>query len=72
MHYAGNRIEGSNPSPSAIILTIALRTEFMGRRFTFFFWRALDHVMPDGRPVFLAWLILLLLIINGVVALQRW
>ena len=36
------------------------------------FWRALDHLMPDDRPTFLMWLILMLLIVNGLIAVQRW
>jgi hypothetical protein len=44
----------------------------MPKRFRKFFWRALDQVMPDGPPVFLAWVILMLLIINAIIALSRW
>jgi hypothetical protein len=44
----------------------------MRQRFRSFFWRALDHLMPDDRPAFLMWLVLMLLIINGIVAIQRW
>jgi hypothetical protein len=32
----------------------------------------MDHLMPDSRPVFLMWLVLALLIVNGIVAVQRW
>jgi len=28
--------------------------------------------MPDDRPIFLTWLILTLLAINGIIAVQRW
>jgi hypothetical protein len=35
-------------------------------------WRALDQLMPDDRPVFLMWLIVILLTINGIIAVQRW
>jgi hypothetical protein len=44
----------------------------MRRGFRYLVWRALDQLMPDDRPVFLTWLILILLIINGIVAMQRW
>jgi hypothetical protein len=44
----------------------------MPPRFRNLFWRALDHVMPDSRPVFLVWLILILLIVNAIIALLRW
>jgi hypothetical protein len=36
----------------------------MLRRFRSFFWRILDHVMPDGPPVFLIWVIVMLLVVN--------
>jgi hypothetical protein len=44
----------------------------MPRRFRSFFWRALDQVMPDGSPVFLIWVIIMLLIVNAIIALSRW
>jgi len=44
-------------------------TRHMPRRFRSFFWRALDHVMPDGPPVFLTWV--MLLIVSGIVAISR-
>jgi len=28
--------------------------------------------MPDGPPVFLMWVIVILLIVNGIIALSRW
>jgi len=28
--------------------------------------------MPDDRPVFLTWLILILLVINGIIVVERW
>jgi hypothetical protein len=40
--------------------------------FRYLFWRTLDQLMPDDRPVFLSWLIVLLLITNAIVALQHW
>jgi hypothetical protein len=43
-------------------------TPHMLRRFQSFFWRALDQVMPDGPPVLLAWVILILLIVNAIIA----
>jgi hypothetical protein len=42
----------------------------MPRRFQSFFWRTLDQVMPDGPPVFLAWVILMLLIVSGIIAVR--
>jgi hypothetical protein len=44
----------------------------MWRWFWNLFWRALDQLMPDDRPVFLTWVILILFIINGIVTVQRW
>jgi hypothetical protein len=44
----------------------------MLKHFQKFFWRILDQVMPDGQPVFLTCVILLLLVLNGIVALNRW
>ena len=44
----------------------------MWRWFRSFFWRTLDQLMPDDRPVFLTWLILILLVIDGIIAVQRW
>jgi hypothetical protein len=41
------------------------------RRFRSIFWRALDRMMPDGPPVFLMWVILMLLIVNGLVLTMR-
>jgi hypothetical protein len=31
----------------------------------------LDQVMPDGPPVFLMWVITILLIVNAIIALSR-
>jgi hypothetical protein len=45
-------------------------TPHMPRRFQSFFWRTLDQVMPDGPPVFLAWVILMLLIVSGIIAVR--
>jgi hypothetical protein len=44
----------------------------MLRRFQRLFWRALDHIVPDGPPVFLTWAVLMLLIVNAIIALSRW
>ena len=44
----------------------------MPKRFRKYFWRMLDQLMPDGRPVFLSWVILILLIVNGIIALTHW
>jgi hypothetical protein len=41
-------------------------------RFQKIFWLSLDHLMPDGPPVFLMAVVLLLLIVNGAVAVSRW
>jgi hypothetical protein len=41
------------------------------RRLRKFFWLTLDHVMPDGPPVFLTFIILLLVILNVITALSR-
>jgi hypothetical protein len=44
----------------------------MPKRFRSFFWRAFRQVVPDGRPVFLIWVIMMLLIANAIIALSRW
>jgi hypothetical protein len=44
----------------------------MLKHFEKLFWRMLDQVMPDGPPFFLAGVILILLVLNGVFALSRW
>jgi hypothetical protein len=44
----------------------------MSSRLRKFFWLMLDHVMPDGPPAFLTFIILLLVILNGIIALSRW
>jgi hypothetical protein len=44
----------------------------MSSRLRKFFWLMLDHVMPDGPPVCLTFVILLLVILNGITALSRW
>jgi hypothetical protein len=44
----------------------------MRGRFQKIFWLSLDHLMPDGPPVFLMAVVLLLLIVNGGLALSRW
>jgi hypothetical protein len=37
-----------------------------------YFWRALDHAMPDGPAFFLTFVVVFLLIVNGIVAFLRW
>jgi hypothetical protein len=37
-----------------------------------FYWLLLDLAMPIGPPVFLTFVILVLLITNSIVALSRW
>jgi hypothetical protein len=44
----------------------------MPRRLQSLFWRAVDQVMPDGPPVFLIWVIVMLLVVNGIIAISRW
>jgi hypothetical protein len=44
----------------------------MPERFQKFLWRIQDTVMPDGPPIFLTCVVLLLLILNGIIALRRW
>jgi hypothetical protein len=44
----------------------------MRGRFQKIFWLSLDHLMPDGPPVFLMAVVLLLLIVNGFIAVSRW
>jgi hypothetical protein len=44
----------------------------MSRRLRKLFWLTVDHVMPDGPPAFLTFIILLLVILNGITALSRW
>jgi len=44
----------------------------MRGRFRKIFWLSLDHFMPDGPPIFLMAVVLLLLILNGFIALSRW
>jgi hypothetical protein len=36
-----------------------------------YIWRIADHAMPIGPPVFLTFLVLLLLILNGLILLHR-
>ena len=36
------------------------------------FWLSLDHLMPDGPPVYLVAVVLQLLIMDGAVAASRW
>jgi hypothetical protein len=44
----------------------------MRRYFRKYIWRALDQIMPDGPPVFLTWVIVILLVVNGIIALSHW
>jgi hypothetical protein len=44
----------------------------MPSRLQKYFWRSLDRAMPDGPPIFLVFVIALLLIVNGFVAFLRW
>jgi hypothetical protein len=44
----------------------------MPRRLQIYFWRSLDHAMPDGPPYFLFSVVVVLLIVNGVIAFLRW
>jgi hypothetical protein len=37
-----------------------------------YFWRSLDYAMPDGAPIFLVFVIAVLLVVNGFVAFLRW
>jgi hypothetical protein len=37
-----------------------------------YFWRFLDHAMPDGPPFFLTFVVVFLLIVNGFIAFLRW
>jgi hypothetical protein len=37
-----------------------------------YFWRALDHAMPDGPAFFLTFVVVFLLIVNGFVVFLRW
>jgi hypothetical protein len=44
----------------------------MQRHFWKYFWRVLDQIMPEGPPVFLTWVIVILLVVNGIIALSHW
>jgi hypothetical protein len=37
-----------------------------------YFWRSLDHAMPDGPPILLVFVVAVLLVVNGFVAFFRW
>ena len=37
-----------------------------------YLWRALDQAMPDGPPIFLVFVIVFLLVVNGFIAFLRW
>jgi hypothetical protein len=43
----------------------------MREHFQKIFWLSLDHLMPDGSPVFLVIVILLLLVANGALLAAR-
>jgi hypothetical protein len=36
-----------------------------------YLWRVVDNAMPDGPPFFLTFLVLFLLIVNGLILLLR-
>ena len=44
---------------------------FSAQRFQKFLWPIQDNGTPDGPPVFLTCVVLLLLILNGIIALRR-
>jgi hypothetical protein len=44
----------------------------MRKHFRRYFWRVLDQIMPDGPPVFLSWVIVILLVVNAIIALSHW
>jgi hypothetical protein len=44
----------------------------MSPRLQKYFWRSLDHAMPDGPPTFLVLAIALLLVANGFITFLRW
>jgi hypothetical protein len=58
----GGFVLSSNPRPKSR----------MPRRSQKYFWRSLDHAMPDGPPFFLILVVAVLLIVNGVIAFLRW
>jgi hypothetical protein len=43
----------------------------MPPRLQSYIWRIIDQAMPIGPPVFLTFLVLLLLILNGLIVLLR-
>jgi hypothetical protein len=51
---------------------LATRAPYMPKRFRKYLWRILDQIMPDGPPVFLWWVIVILLVVTGIVALSHW
>lgn len=51
---------------------IACEKHRMRSRLKRLFWRAMDQVMPEGPPILLSWLVVVLLLINAFVALSRW
>jgi hypothetical protein len=44
----------------------------MPSRLQKYFWRSLDHAMPDGAPIFLVVVIVCLLVVNSFVAFFPW
>jgi hypothetical protein len=44
----------------------------MPSRLQKYFWRSLDHAMPDGRPYFLIFVVVFLLVVNAFIAFLRW
>jgi hypothetical protein len=55
---------------SAALLTMTLGFE-MPPRLQKYLWRVVDNAMPDGPPFFLTFLVLFLLIVNGLILLLR-
>jgi hypothetical protein len=51
---------------------IARYSIYMPNLFQKFIWRVRDLALPIGPPVFLTFLVLLLLIINGAIVWSRW
>ena len=49
-----------------------LEVPHMRSRLKGLFWRAMDQVMPEGPPVLLSWLVVILLLADAFVALSRW
>jgi hypothetical protein len=65
-------IRGRRSLPWAAVAPPRLVSVFYVQSPPELFWLTLDHVMPDGPPAFLTFIILLLAILNGITALSRW